>query len=104
MIGQLRERITFLSRTLISNEIDEPIENWHEYITVWAAVKPNTGSRFYSALQAQTNIKGMIKIRYRNDIDTTMRIKHRDNIYIINAIIHPDFDKKYLHIMYSGES
>jgi SPP1 family predicted phage head-tail adaptor len=101
--GELTERITFLQRTLEPNEIDEAVENWQDYVTVWAAVKPNTGSRFYSALQAQTDIRGMIKIRFRDDLDTTMRIRHRDFIYIINTIVYPEFDKRYLHIMYSGE-
>lgn len=102
MIGKLRQRVTFLKRTLDTNAIGEAVEKWEDYIAVWAEVKPNTGSRFYSALQSQTNIKGTITIRYRPDIDTTMRIRHGSEIYTINSIINVDSANKYLQIMYES--
>jgi SPP1 family predicted phage head-tail adaptor len=101
--GELNERITFQKRIIVHNEIDEAVETWEDYVTVWAAVLPNTGSRFYQALQAQTDIRGIFKVRYRTDLDTTMRVKHRNSIYIINTIVHPEFDKKYLHVVYAGD-
>jgi len=42
-----------------------------------------------------------VRIRYRADLEPTMRIKFGDRILNIISIVHPQENHRELHLMYS---
>jgi len=99
--GQLRHRIVIEKQTQTKNAIDEIILTWSTFCTVWAAIEPATGQTYYAANQLEAKVDGRVRIRYRDDIEPTMRIKYGDRILNIGSIVHPQENRRELHLMYS---
>ena len=92
-IGDMRHRITF------QREIKTPDGHkgftmaWQDMIECWASVVPLTGREFFYSHQIKAEITHRVKIRYREDVTTKMRIKYEDRILEIESIL----DKKERH-------
>jgi len=99
--GQLKHRIVIEQQTQTKNAIDEIILTWSTFCTVWAAIEPATGQTYYAANQLESKVDGRVRIRYRDDIEPTMRIKFGDRILNIVSIVHPQENRRELHLMYS---
>lgn len=97
-IADLRHRITIQKFTIGVNENGFETEDWQEYKTVRASVSNLTGKEYYqaAAIQAEKTVK--FKVRYFEDIDTSMRIVFKDSKYNITSIDNKEYTNKYLEI------
>lgn len=85
-IGELNERICFLRRTDKQDEIGQDIQEFEEYKTVWAAVKPLRGREYWEAKKIQSEEIYKIKIRYLKQITPDMVVKYKNRILEIISI------------------
>ena len=99
--GELRHRVILQKPTETTNDIEEVVYTWSDEATVWAAVEPNTGSWYFAAQQANSNVKGRVRMRYRSDIDPTWRLKFGDRILNIESILNPDEKNIETIVLYS---
>ena len=99
--GRLRHRITIQSRELVPNEIGEMEEEWAPLATVWASVEPARGNQYYAAKQLDAKVDGVVIMRYRSDIEPTMRIIYDGRILKIISLLTVKERKRELHIMYA---
>lgn len=99
--GDLRHRIVLEQPQRSQNAIGEWIDTFITVATVWAAVEPLTGSWLFAAQQANSNVSGRVRIRYRSDIEPTWRILFNGRYLSIVSILNPEERKKELIIMYS---
>ena len=74
--GQLRERITFQSKTLAPNQYHEQQETWTDLCSVNASVVPESAREAVAAQRLETQQGLNITVRYRDDITVKNRIKH----------------------------
>ena len=66
---------------------------WRDIATVWADIRYLNGKE-YLASQIEVNKASVsIRIRWRNDIEPTMRVLHGNDIYNIEAVL-PDIQKR----------
>lgn len=100
-IGQFKQRIVIERATQAKNAIGELVPTWATFVTVWAAVEPATGNTYYAAKQADSKADGRIRIRYRNDIKPTMRVKFDGRYLAILSVINPQESKKETHLIYT---
>lgn len=89
--GELVHRISIEKPKYIQNtQTGERETKWAPYLSdVAAKVSPLSASEFISAQATQSKVSARIKLRYRTDLDPSMRIKHRSTIYNIEGIL-PD--------------
>lgn len=59
--------------------------NWQVFLTLWAKVSPLSAKDLIAAQAAQSQVIARLKIRYRTDIDTTMRVIFRGETYSIDS-------------------
>lgn len=99
-VGNLKHRITFLIPPPDTDSDGFPIENgkWTEYKTVWAEIKTLKGKSFYEAAADQLQDTKQIGIRYRSDVDESMRIQHKNKIYKIISMNNDDENNQWLTI------
>lgn len=57
------------------------IIEWETLGTVWAAIEPLSVREFIESQTNQSEIVARIIIRYRNDVNATMRLIHGTTIY-----------------------
>lgn len=72
--GPLDQRITIQSRVTARNAMGENAHGWEELDTVWARAEPLRGREWFAAGQMQATADVRFTIRYRTDVDATMRV------------------------------
>lgn len=99
-IGEMRDRITLQKK----REQQGPIPNlkdYDDYKTIWSKARFLKGREFWSAKATNAETTVEFTIRYRKDIDTSMRIVYDKRHFSIDGIIPVDNKKMYLIIMAS---
>lgn len=88
--GKLRHRIALDEKRLQQDPITGATEtHWCEVRSLWAHVSPLSGREIMAAASEYSKVTTRIQVRYRDDIDATMRIRHRGRLYNIHAVL-PD--------------
>jgi len=99
-IGELRHRITIQKTTTIQDEAGQPIETWQDVCTVWAKIEDLSGREYLAAKQVLANeVTTRITIRWRNDVEPTMRVIEGQQIFDIQSIVDPAGRKQQLQLM-----
>lgn len=94
---KMRDRITFQKKAEPSGPFD-PLDNYEDYISLWAESRFLRGRNFYAARAANVKTDVEFIIRYRTDIDEKMRIKYNDKFYEIEGILPLDNNRMYMII------
>lgn len=85
-IGKMRHKIEIQVYSDIENEVGESTKQWITYKKVWAEKKQLRGNNSYNDEKESLEYTYRFKIRYRNDLDESMRIVHKGTIYDIKHI------------------
>ena len=94
--GELRHRITIQKITSGRDKDGYPVsEQWVDYVQLWAKVTHLSGKDLIAAQASQSKIVARLKIRYREDIDTTMRVIYKSKTYAIDSQAHEDTSTGY---------
>lgn len=99
--GQLRHRVVIESRTGTQDSVGQPIDDWSVFAELWAAVEPLTGRELFSAQQVNAETTTRVRMRYREGLDTSMRIVHHGINYNILNIIDPEMRHIELQLLCS---
>ena len=97
--GELNKRIELQIPTR-SQSSGEWIDTYTTQATIWGAIEPLSGNRLFLAQQANSQIQGVIRIRYRKDVTPKMRVKYNNRYFQIISIINKDESNKELQLWY----
>ncbi len=85
--GELSHRV--IIQRNVNNERDEygheQPANWQVFLTLWAKVSPLSAKDLFAAQAAQSKVIARLKIRYRTDINSSMRVVFRGETYAIDS-------------------
>lgn len=102
--GQLRHRVELQSQQQTQDETTgEVTVTWVTYATVWASIKPMSAREFVQSDAKQSEVRGFMELRYRDDVEADHRAVYRDKYYNIHGVM-PDAEsgKEHLTLM-TGE-
>lgn len=86
--GELRHRVTFLHKQVtVQKGITK--ETWIPAFTCWAGAAPLAGREFFQAAAVNRETEIRFTIRYRRDVDASMRLRFGGADYNITAITDP---------------
>lgn len=101
--GKLRHRLELQRRLLDSDgqpPLDtngEQVDDWETFATVWGAIYPVSAREFVQSQAVQEEVVARMTIRYRADVDSTVRIRHGGKIYNIAGVLpDPESGREYL--------
>lgn len=85
--GELRHRVTIQHYVAGGRDEDgfEIEGSWQEYKQLWAKVTPLSAKDLISAQADQSEVVARMKIRYREDINTTMQVIWKGRIFSIQS-------------------
>lgn len=87
--GELRHRVTFLKRRVtVQSGITK--ETWEPAFSCWAMVEPLNSREYWQAAAVNREDEQRVTIRYRRDVDATMRVRHAGRDFDIASIINPN--------------
>lgn len=89
--GRLRHWVE-LQRDELAQDPDtgEMISNWVRVDEMWAEIVPSSAREFIAASAQQSEVRGRMTIRFRDDIDASMRIVYRGKWYSILGVMEDD--------------
>lgn len=97
-IGKLNKRIIFQNSITIENEYGFEIQEWGDYITVWASSTNLSGREYFAAMQIQAENTIKFTIRYNKNINESMRIIFDGKNYDITFIDNIKFNNEFMEI------
>ena len=86
-IGRMRYRIDIEEFSISKNQNGFPIKTWNTVCTIWADVVPVSGKELLNSGQIVSEVTHKIYIRYRDGINTDMRVRHEDKYYNIISVL-----------------
>ncbi|MGB9813526.1 MAG: phage head closure protein [Thermovenabulum sp.] len=97
-IGDMRHRITLQKKMNIVDADGFTTQQWQDVATVWAAVENLHGREYWeaAAVQAENTVK--FTIRYRPDVDQTMRILFKGKVYNILSVDNIKYRNEFIEI------
>lgn len=99
--GRLRFRVTIQQSALSSDGMGGGNYTWSDIATVWADVTTTNGNsniESFTGNQFRTIQYFNVKMRYRNDITTKMRLLHYGRVLEILSIVNFDERKKEINL------
>jgi SPP1 family predicted phage head-tail adaptor len=99
--GDLRHFIEIqVKQRLQDPSTGEMLDTWIAYANVWAQIVPMSAREFIASAAEQSEVRGRIVIRYRDDIDATMRVVYRGKFYEILGVMEDDVSmREHLTLM-----
>lgn len=95
--GKLRHRVTIQKQVQSRTPEGDVKIAWVNHAEVWAEVAPVSVREFIAGQSQQSQVTARIVVRYRDDLDATMRILHRGRIYNPQGWLpDPDSGLEYL--------
>jgi SPP1 family predicted phage head-tail adaptor len=88
--GELDQRLTLQQRSTGVDLLGQESQSWSTVATVWAQAQPLRGRELFAAGQAQTEAEVRFRIRYRDDIEPTMRAVWRSRAHDILSVADVD--------------
>ena len=99
--GELCHRATFLHKQVtIQSGIAK--ENWIAAFTCWAKVEPLSGREYYQAAAVNRENEIRFTIRYRKDVDASMRLRLDGVDYHIMSVTDPQMRHVKLELLVKG--
>jgi SPP1 family predicted phage head-tail adaptor len=88
--SELNRQVIIEKRIVIQDEMGGITNEWVDYKKVWAAVLIGSGREFYGAKKVNTELTGIIKIRYKPEINKfDYRVKYGVRNFDILYVIDP---------------
>lgn len=89
--GDLNRRITLETLSTTSDGSGGVISTWNTLATVWAQVSPKSGTEKLHGDQLTPTITYDVTIRYRKDVDASMRVIYEGRtLRILGVIDHAE--------------
>jgi SPP1 family predicted phage head-tail adaptor len=88
--GDLRRRVTIQKRQSTQDGDGQRSETWTAVATVPAKIEPLGGRELLLAKAMGAESTHQVTMRYRADLDATMRIVYQGRIFNINNLNDPD--------------
>ena len=100
--GQFDQRITLQRRVSGKDARGQESTSWENLATlptVWSKADPLRGREYFAAGQVQSEVSVRFLIRYRADVEPTMRVLWRGQPYEILSVIETKAAQTQLELM-----
>ena len=89
-INKMNKKISLEQNNRKSDEIGGFYNDWVLVKELWASIESENFENIYNNIKLETKISHKITIRYFNIVNNSMRIRYRDQIFVIKYIKNVD--------------
>jgi len=98
--GDLWSRVTIQTKTVTRGALGGATDNWTDFVTVNANVRDLTAREILLAQQVGNAVDKIVTMRYRTDVDASMRVVFDDGkVGRILAIVSSQQRRVFLQLM-----
>lgn len=98
LAGKLRYPVTIERPVDVRDQYGGFIRTWEPVSREWADIESISGSEFIAAQAPQSQTVFRIRIRYRDDLVSSWRIREGAKVYEITAVL-PDARRRRIELM-----
>lgn len=95
----LNHRITLLRRAAGVDALNQPIDTWTALPDLFADVRFQSGLETLRAGAEVSVVRASIRVRARNDIDSSMRVRYLGVDYDIKAVLPDSADRRFMFLI-----
>ena len=88
--GALRQKVVIETKTESRDSYGQVDESWETLGSVWADVRPRSGSEFYAADQVHSNITHLVELRHHPGLTSSMRLRFDGRTLNVGAVMDID--------------
>lgn len=99
--GTLNREVTISRPPIGSDQYGEPLTTWSTVATVWANIKYLNGAETIRADAVMSVAKVSIRIRYRTDLDTSMRVRRGVTTFTVLAVLPDEVNQEHVDLVCS---
>ncbi len=96
--GDLRRQVLLQRRSTIQDGFGQRSTSWVDVATTYAEITPLSGRELELAQAIKAEVNHQITIRYRPNIDSSMRAVYQGKYYNIHAVIDVEMRHKTLEL------
>ena len=97
--GPLNTRVTVQQQSTSQDALGQPVQTWTTFATLWADVKHSSGIETIKAGAEATIVRASIRIRYRADISSAMRVVVGTTVHNILAVLPDVAGRQYTDLV-----
>jgi SPP1 family predicted phage head-tail adaptor len=101
--ASFRHRITFEKEVKTSDGHKGFTVTWQPVAVAWASIEPLSGREYFFAHQITTEVTHRIRIRYREDLNTKMRIILGERVFSIESMIDIEECRCFMELLCKEE-
>lgn len=98
-IGKLRHRIIIQEPVETKGTMAGTSKEWNDFHICWADVRELSGRELLRDDQVVSGVVARCFIRYKANIDASMRVVHGDKVYQIESVINKDGKNAMLELL-----
>lgn len=99
LAARLRHRVTIQQPQETADGLGGVSISWQDVAEVWAQIVPLNGGESMFAFQQQAQVSHRITIRYRADVDASMRIVFEGRAFNIRSVVNVQEAKVMLELL-----
>lgn len=86
--GRLRHRVVLQRQEQQQDPVTGDLTSvWVNVARLWAAIEPLSAREFIEASATQSAVTTRITIRYRSDVNASMRVVYREKLYGVEGVL-----------------
>ncbi|MGO4811139.1 phage head closure protein [Cupriavidus sp. 2MCAB6] len=97
--GTLNRRVQILRASKQREPGGQEVKSWVPLVSLWASIRHKGGLETIRAEAEASIVQASIRIRYREDIDATMRVQHGAKVYEIRAVLPDEVRREYVDLV-----
>ena len=98
--GELNTRVAVQRKVKTADASGATVHGWQDVMQLWADVRHVSGLSKLKADQEMSVVRASVRIRFRRDIDHTMRLKLPDGaIYDIKAVLPDEAGHRFVDLV-----
>ena len=98
--GELNTRVTVQRKVKTADTSGVTVWDWQDVMQLWANVRHVSGLAKLKADQEISVVRASVRIRFRRDIDHTMRLKLPNGaVYDIKALLPDEENRRFVDLV-----
>ncbi len=87
LASDMHERVTFQREVVVADNLGGGVRTYEDVVTLWAQVIPISAQDMVSDIGIEAVVNYRIRLRYRSDITSALRILWDEKILTISAVV-----------------
>ncbi len=99
LASRLRRRVRIETPVEVSDGMGGTVRNWQLLAEAWAEISPLRGREALAQFQLESQISHRIVLRWRANLDASMRVVHGGRVFNIRAVLNVDEADRVLEVL-----